>query len=113
MAQPAWAASAGKDAFVPMPMACPVVSSCDSGVSIVETPIATGSADFSVENPTKKGRDTVDVTLAKLSTDGKTVFLEMPKIAPVMQMGVTYTLRTAKGKDVEGAFYNTINKLGK
>jgi glucose/arabinose dehydrogenase len=70
-----------------------------------------GSPDFSVANPTKKGRDTVDIASAKLQADGRTVFLEMPAIAPVMQMGITYKLKAADGREVEGAVYNTINKV--
>jgi glucose/arabinose dehydrogenase len=72
---------------------------------------AYGSAEYSVENPTKKGKDTVDVKSAKLSADGKTVFLEMPDIKPVMQMSITYTLKGADGRKVEGVVYNTINRL--
>jgi glucose/arabinose dehydrogenase len=71
-----------------------------------------GSPDYSVENPTKKGRDTVEVKSAKLQADGRTVFLEMPAIRPVMQMGVTYKLKGADGREVSGAIYNTINRLG-
>ena len=71
-----------------------------------------GSADYSVENPTKKGRDTVEVKSAKLAADGRTVFLEMPAIRPVMQMGIAYKLKSAGGRDVSGVVYNTINKLG-
>jgi hypothetical protein len=70
-----------------------------------------GSADYSLENPSKKGRDTVELKSAKLSADGRTVMLEMPDIAPVMQMSITYKLRAADGHDVPGAVYNTINKV--
>ena len=61
------------DSSVPMPIACPVASSCDSGVSIVEAPIAIGSAaDFSVvtcgatspsENATSPGAAQEPVTI--------------------------------------------------
>lgn len=72
-----------------------------------------GSAEYSVSNPTKKGHDTVEVHSAKLQPDGKTVFLEIPTIAPVMQMGITYKLKATDGHPVEGALYNTINTLKK
>ena len=74
---------------------------------------AYGSPEFSVENKTKKGKDTVEVTSAKLQPDGRTVFLAMPEIRPVMQMSITYKLKAAGpgGAPVEGAVYNTINAL--
>jgi hypothetical protein len=70
---------------------------------------AYGSADYSVANPGKKGRDTVEVKGAKLLEDGRTVLLEIPGIKPVMQMGITYRLKAADGGRVEGAVYNTVN----
>jgi hypothetical protein len=72
-----------------------------------------GSADYSVENPAKKGRDTVEIESVKLQADGQTVFLSIPAIKPVMQMGISYQLKSADGKKVDGAVYNTINRLGK
>lgn len=72
-----------------------------------------GSPEFSVSNPTKKGHDTVDIKSAKLQEDGKTVFLEIPTIAPVMQMSITYKLKASDGHSVEGAEYNTINTIPK
>ena len=70
-----------------------------------------GSPEFSVANPTKKGHDTVGVKSAKLQADGRTVFLEMPAIRPVMQMAITYKLKTADGHAAEGEVFNTINTL--
>jgi hypothetical protein len=72
---------------------------------------AYGSPEYSVENPTRKGHDTVEIKSAKLQPDGRTVFLEIPTIKPVMQMSITYRLKSADGHDVEGAIYNTINRL--
>jgi glucose/arabinose dehydrogenase len=72
---------------------------------------AYGSPEYSVENPTKKGHDTVEIKSAKLQPDGRTVELEIPSIRPVMQMSITYKLKSADGHDVEGAIYNTINRL--
>src|SRR5258707_479922 len=71
---------------------------------------AYGSLEYSVANPAKKGHDTVEVKSAKLQADGRTVFLEIPGLGPVMQMGITYKLKAAGGADVEGAIYNTINR---
>jgi glucose/arabinose dehydrogenase len=72
-----------------------------------------GSPEFSVSNPTKKGHDTVDIKSAQLQDDGKTVFLEVPTVAPVMQMSITYKLKAVDGHRVEGAEYNTINTIAK
>jgi glucose/arabinose dehydrogenase len=72
---------------------------------------AYGSPEMSVENPTKKGHDTVEIKSAKLQPDGRTVLLEIPSIAPVMQMSISYKVKSADGRDVEGAIYNTINKV--
>jgi glucose/arabinose dehydrogenase len=70
-----------------------------------------GSDEYSIANPTKKGHDTAGVKSAKLQPDGRTVFLELPSIAPVMQMAITYKLKAADGANVEGVIYNTINRL--
>ena len=70
-----------------------------------------GSLEYSVANPTTKGHDTVELKSARLQPDGRTVFLEIPAIAPVMQMGITYKLKAAGGANVEGAVYNTINRV--
>lgn len=68
-----------------------------------------GSPDYSVANPKKMGRDEVDVYDAKLLGDGKTVFLELEDVQPVMQMGITYSLKTADGIAIKDTIYNTIN----
>jgi hypothetical protein len=71
-----------------------------------------GSAEVSAPDPAKKGHDTLQVKSAKLSEDGKTVFLEIPEIRPVMQMRVQINLDTADGRDVNWEIYNTINRAG-
>jgi hypothetical protein len=71
-----------------------------------------GSEHYKVSNPKERGADPVTVKSAKLSADGKTVFLTIDGIAPVMQMYVKYALETDGGDEVKGEIYNTINKLG-
>ena len=44
-----------------------------------------------------------------VSKDGKTVFLEVPDLQPVMQMKVQYNIATDKGKKLSNAIYNTIH----
>jgi glucose/arabinose dehydrogenase len=70
-----------------------------------------GSRHWSVANPEKQGYDTMEVKSVKLLPDGKTVFLEIPAIQPVMQMQVTYTLTARDGAPVKGDVYNTIHEL--
>ena len=70
-----------------------------------------GSKDWSVSNPSKEGRDTVSITSARLLDDGKTVFLEIPSIKPVMQMEVKYNVDTAIKKPAHGSFWLSVNRL--
>ncbi len=72
-----------------------------------------GSADYSVANPSKKGRDEITVKTAKLLPDKKTVFLEIDDLKPVMQMEIHYKIKSADGKPFNDMIYNTINKVGK
>ncbi|HZE98954.1 MAG TPA: DUF6797 domain-containing protein [Planctomycetota bacterium] len=70
-----------------------------------------GSPDFSVADPKKIGRDTVEVKSAKLSADGKTVTLEIPGLKPVMQMGIKARVRSADGAPVSLDVFLTIHKV--
>ena len=58
------------------------------------------------------GEDTVKIKSISLSEDGKTVFLEIPSIAPVMQMKTSFNIKTAAGKKLKSEIYHTIHKLG-
>jgi glucose/arabinose dehydrogenase len=68
-----------------------------------------GSDEFSVAEPGKKGRDTVEVRTARLSRDGTRVFLEC-SVRPVMQMRIRFALKADDGP-VEWEIYNTINRV--
>src|SRR5262249_37502424 len=70
-----------------------------------------GSKDWSVANPQKEGRDSVEVKSTRLLPDGRTVFLEMPGLRPLMQMEIKYNLDTAEGKPMRGSLWLTLNKL--
>ena len=70
-----------------------------------------GSPDFSVANPRKQGRDSVTIKSVKLSSDRKTIFLEIPEIRPVMQMQIRFRLKAADGAPVEHEILNTINQV--
>ena len=71
-----------------------------------------GSPEVHVDDPKKNGHDPVEISSVTLSADGKTVFLEMPKIRTVMQMKIKYKIAGADGEPVQADYYNTINVVG-
>ena len=70
-----------------------------------------GSKLYKVSDPSKVGMDEVVVKSAKLQTDRKTVFLEIPKIHPVMQMGIQIHINSADGSAIECEVDSTINHV--
>ncbi|MBI4327720.1 MAG: hypothetical protein HY674_21010, partial [Chloroflexi bacterium] len=54
-----------------------------------------GSPDFKLDG--SPGRDRLKVASAHLARDGRTVFLRLPGICPVMQMHIQMNLKTAEG----------------
>ena len=70
-----------------------------------------GSDDWSVEDPDRAGRDPVTVTRAELSEDGRSVFLHLEDLKPVMQMRLQYNLDAADGTLVRGELPFTIHNL--
>jgi glucose/arabinose dehydrogenase len=70
-----------------------------------------GSRQWSLTNPQQQGYDTMKVKSAKLLPDGKSVFLEVEDMRPVMQMQIGYDLEAADGTQVRGEIYNTIHAL--
>ena len=72
-----------------------------------------GSKEFLVSNPKRFGRDEVYVEDAQLLADGKTVFLELEDMRPVMQMQITYAIKAADGAPIKQTIYNTINAVPK
>ena len=71
-----------------------------------------GSKDWLFSDPKKMGRDRMAVSGVKLSADGRSVFLELSDLAPVMQMRIRYRLSSADGNKVRGEVFHTIHKLG-
>ena len=51
------------------------------------------------------------VTRAQLRDDGRTVFLEIPTLAPTMCMEIKYAIAAASGESVAGAINNTIHSV--
>jgi mono/diheme cytochrome c family protein len=72
-----------------------------------------GSADYKLSDPRSEGHDEVPVTSATLLQDGKTVFLEIPKFRPVMQLAIAYALRSNDGASLRRTIYYTVNEVGK
>ncbi len=70
-----------------------------------------GSPHFSVANPRKQGQDEVEVADVTLSEDGKTVFLEIDDLQPVMQMQIKYNIQAADGTELKNSVWLTINKV--
>jgi len=72
-----------------------------------------GSPDFSVLDPAKEGRDKGAARTAKLSADGRSLFLEIPDLRPAMQMKIQYNLSATDGKTMRNEVYATINAVPK
>ena len=72
---------------------------------------AYGSKDYSVINPDQEGHDPLEIRSVKLLPDGKTVFLEIPTLRPVMQWELQYSLETPDGQALRSRLHGTINKL--
>ncbi len=71
-----------------------------------------GSKDYSVADPKQGTHDKVNVKSAKLSSDGRTVFIELENVQPVMQMLVKFDVEAESGEAVKGEIHSTINKVG-
>jgi hypothetical protein len=78
-----------------------------------------GSPEISILHPERKveqgkpNRDALVVRSAKLQPDGRTVFLRVEGMQPVMQMKVTWNVDGADGKPVKGELHNSIHALAK
>jgi hypothetical protein len=70
-----------------------------------------GSPEFSPSHPEAKEHDKVTIQSVKLSTDRKTVFLEIPDLRPVDQMRVKFKISAADGTPIAEEIYNTIHRV--
>lgn len=70
-----------------------------------------GSADYSVANPKKQGRDDVEIASIAVSKDGTAVTLSIPGLQPVMQMLIRCRLKAADGAPVNQEVWHTIHKV--
>jgi len=70
-----------------------------------------GSPEFSPLDRSKRGRQPVAISAARLSDDGKTVSLEIPELRPVTNLIVKYSLRSAAGAKLQSEASFTINRV--
>lgn len=70
-----------------------------------------GSPEFSVREPGIQGHDYVPVRSAHLLPDGKSVFLEIPQLHPVMQFHCHVRFKTAAGVEIRPDLFSTILNL--
>jgi hypothetical protein len=70
-----------------------------------------GSPDYSVADPKKQGRDAVEIVSAKVSSDGRSVTLEIPGLKPVMQMLIRFRIRGADGAPLSQELWHTIHRV--
>lgn len=73
---------------------------------------AYGSPEYSIQYPDTYGHDPVEILSAKLINDGKSIFLEMPTIQPVMQLYVRMHLPFANGQVHKTQLICTPSRLG-
>lgn len=71
-----------------------------------------GSKDWSVANPDKEGHDALNITTARATADGRTVFLGVSNLRPVMQLQLQYNLTSLDGTPVRGRIFGTVNRPG-
>ena len=72
-----------------------------------------GSPDLRPSAPGQIGRDSVEPKSVTLLPDNRTVFLELPDLKPVDQLGIIYTLRSTQGSVIEQTAYLTLNAIPK
>ncbi len=70
-----------------------------------------GSEEFSAKSNGLLGHDKKEIESCWLSADGKSVFLSIPHLKPVMQMKIEYNIDAADGFSMHQEIYNTINAV--
>lgn len=70
-----------------------------------------GSKEYSVRQPDQVGHDPLNIRSAHLLDDGRSVFLEIPRIRPVMQMHLHARLTAADGHRFSADLFPTIHRM--
>ncbi|MBI2948711.1 MAG: ThuA domain-containing protein [Verrucomicrobia bacterium] len=71
-----------------------------------------GSKEYSALQPASEGHDSLELRRVALLEDGRTVFLGIPDLKPVMQLQVQYNLEDKEGAPVRGKLIATVNRPG-
>ncbi len=74
---------------------------------------AYGSPEYKVSNPDEKGRDEVPIKSVQVAPDGKSVFLEVENLQPVMTMRIKMNIKGADGSQLPNEIIHTINIVPK
>lgn len=70
-----------------------------------------GSPEFSVREPGRQGHDLVEVKSIRLLPDGRSVFIEIPQMHPVMQFHIHMRLKTKSGHSFVPDLYASVFEL--
>lgn len=70
-----------------------------------------GSPEFSIKNPGRQGHDLVDVESVRLLPDGRSVFLEVSQMHPVMQFHAHLRLKTISGHSFTPDLFASVYEL--
>lgn len=70
-----------------------------------------GSPEVYPDNPERKGRQTIEITAAKLGEDGRTVTLTIADLKPVMQQSLKWDIKAKDGTSIAQEIQHTIHEL--
>jgi hypothetical protein len=70
-----------------------------------------GSPELSVADPKKKGRDNLEILHASLSSDARTVTLQIGDFRPVMQQTLKFNLKAADGTPIAQEVMHTVHAI--
>ncbi len=70
-----------------------------------------GSPEFSALNPSSLGHDRLEVNSVTLLENGRSVFVELKDLQPVMQLHIHGQWKTAKGHDAQTDFFTSVIEL--
>jgi hypothetical protein len=70
-----------------------------------------GSYHFSARHPDRVGHDPVEIDAARLSSDGRRLFIAIADLQPVDQIQISLDLRATDGAPIVATIYGTLNAL--
>jgi azurin/glucose/arabinose dehydrogenase len=72
-----------------------------------------GSPEFSIRNPGTVGHDPLPIASTMVTNEGKSLFLEIPELAPAMTVHLRLHLEFAEGNPFATDLFATVHELGK